>query len=84
MAEAAAPPDTDDGQSAIFRSVIKLAAGKKKARVPADLVIDAEVDLGTTGEAYGLATASTSACRVSSAKLPRNWSDAAEQLRGLR
>jgi hypothetical protein len=37
---------TDDGQSAIFRSVIKLAAGKKK--------------------------------------VPRNWLDAAEQLRGLR
>lgn len=75
---------TDDGQLVIFQSVIKLAAGKKKVRLPADLAIDAEVDLGTTGEAYDLAAASTSASRVSSAKLPRNWSDAAEQLRGLR
>jgi len=75
---------TDDGQSAIFLSMNKLAGGKKKDRVPADLAIDAEVDLGNTGDAYGLATASTSACRVWTAKLLRNWSDAAEQLRGLR
>jgi hypothetical protein len=74
---------TDDGQSAIFRPVIKLAAGKKKVKVPADLAIDAEVDLGTTGEAYGFATA-RSACRVSSAKLPGNWPDAGEQPSGLR
>ena len=75
---------TDDGQSAIFRPVIKLAAGKKKFKVPADLAIDAEVDLGTTGEAYGFATASKSAFRVSSAKLPENWSDPAERPSGLR
>jgi hypothetical protein len=75
---------TDDEQSAIFRPVIKLAAGKKKVKVPADLAIDAEVKLGATGEAYGFATASRSACRVSSGKLPGRWSDPAEQPSGLR
>ena len=48
---------TDDGQSAIFLSVIKSCRRQKKVRWPADLAIDAEVDLGTTGEAYGLAAA---------------------------
>jgi Ohr subfamily peroxiredoxin len=43
------------GWSACFLSAIKLAAGKKKVALPADLAIDAEVDLGTTGGAYGLA-----------------------------
>jgi hypothetical protein len=74
---------THDGQSANFLLAIKLG-GKKKVRVPADPAVDADVGLGTTGEAYGFATSSTSGCRVSSAKLPGNWSDAAEQLRGLR
>jgi organic hydroperoxide reductase OsmC/OhrA len=48
---------TDDGQSAIFLSVIKSCRRQKKVRWPAYLAIDAEVDLGTTGEAYGLAAA---------------------------
>ncbi|HEY5894827.1 MAG TPA: organic hydroperoxide resistance protein [Chthoniobacterales bacterium] len=43
------------GWSACFLSAIKLAAGKKKIALPAELAIDAEVDLGTTGGAYGLA-----------------------------
>jgi osmotically inducible protein OsmC len=43
------------GWSACFLSAIKLAAGKRKVALPADLAIDAEVDLGTTRGAYGLA-----------------------------
>jgi organic hydroperoxide reductase OsmC/OhrA len=43
------------GWSACFLSAIKLAAGKMKVTLPADLAIDAEVDLGTTGGVYGLA-----------------------------
>jgi osmotically inducible protein OsmC len=43
------------GWSSCFLSAIKLAAGKKKVALPAELAIDAEVDLGTTRGAYGLA-----------------------------
>jgi lipoyl-dependent peroxiredoxin len=43
------------GWSACFLSAIKLAAGKRKIALPAELAIDAEVDLGTTRGAYGLA-----------------------------
>lgn len=43
------------GWSACFTSAIKLAAGKMKVVLPADLAIDAEVDLGTTHGNYGLA-----------------------------
>jgi lipoyl-dependent peroxiredoxin len=43
------------GWSACFLSAIRLAAGKKKVALPAGLAIDAEVDLGTTRGAYGLA-----------------------------
>jgi lipoyl-dependent peroxiredoxin len=34
---------------------MKIAAGKKKVDLPADLAIDAEVDVGATHNAYGLA-----------------------------
>lgn len=44
------------GWSACFLSAIKLAADKKKVALPADVVINAEVDLGPVGGgAYGLA-----------------------------
>jgi Ohr subfamily peroxiredoxin len=42
------------GWSACFIGAMGLAAGKMKATLPADLAIDAEVDLGTTGGAYFL------------------------------
>ena len=38
-----------------FVSATKLAAGKRKIALPADVAIDAEVDLGTTGGGVGLA-----------------------------
>ena len=43
------------GWSSCFLSAIKIAAGKRKVALPAELAIDAEVDLGTTRGAYGLA-----------------------------
>jgi lipoyl-dependent peroxiredoxin len=43
------------GWSTCFPSAIKIAAGKKKVALPPDVAIDAEVDLGTTRGAYGLA-----------------------------
>jgi lipoyl-dependent peroxiredoxin len=43
------------GWSACFLSAMRLVAGKMKVTLPADMAIDAEVDLGTTHGAYGLA-----------------------------
>jgi|SRR5271165_961146 len=43
------------GWSGCFLSAIKLAAQKMKVPLPADVAIDAEVDLGPAGGAYGLA-----------------------------
>jgi lipoyl-dependent peroxiredoxin len=42
------------GWSACFLSAIQLVAGKQKIKLPPDLAIDAEVDLGMTGGGYGL------------------------------
>ena len=43
------------GWSACFLSAVKLIAGKKKIALPEDAAINAEVDLGTSGGAFGLA-----------------------------
>jgi lipoyl-dependent peroxiredoxin len=43
------------GWSACFLSAVKLVAGKKKIPLPADVAIDAEVDLGLSRGAFGLA-----------------------------
>jgi lipoyl-dependent peroxiredoxin len=40
------------GWSACFLSALKIVAAKKKVRLPADVAIDAEVDLGTAGGGY--------------------------------
>ncbi|MDB5851543.1 MAG: peroxiredoxin [Rhodoferax sp.] len=40
------------GWSACFIGAMGLAAGKLKVTLPADLAVDAEVDLGKTGDAY--------------------------------
>src|SRR5690606_15362000 len=42
------------GWSACFIGALGIAAAKRKIRLPAETVIDAEVDLGMTGDAYGL------------------------------
>jgi Ohr subfamily peroxiredoxin len=43
------------GWSACFLSATKLIAGKRKISLPAEVAIDAEVDLGTTRGSFGLA-----------------------------
>ena len=43
------------GWSACFISAMRIAAGRMKVALPADLAIDAEVDVGTTRDAFGLA-----------------------------
>ena len=40
------------GWSACYLSAIKLLAGQRKLRLPADAAIDAEVDLGSAGDQY--------------------------------
>lgn len=42
------------GWSGCFIGAMGLAAGKRKLRLPADTAVDAEVDLGMTGDAYFL------------------------------
>ena len=42
------------GWSACFIGALGLAAAKRKVRLPAETAIDAVVDLGMTGDAYGL------------------------------
>lgn len=42
------------GWSACFIGAMGLAAGKRKLRLPADTAVDAEVDLGMTGDSYFL------------------------------
>jgi osmotically inducible protein OsmC len=43
------------GWSACFIGALRLAATKMKVQLPPSLAVDAEVDLGTTDGAYGLA-----------------------------
>ena len=43
------------GYSACFIGAMKAVAGRMKATLPTDLAIDAEVDLGPTPGAYGIA-----------------------------
>ncbi|MFP5323620.1 MAG: organic hydroperoxide resistance protein [Gammaproteobacteria bacterium] len=43
------------GYSACFIGAIKAVAGKMKITVPAEVAVDAEVDLGPVGQAYGIA-----------------------------
>ena len=40
------------GWSACFLSALKIVAGRKKVKLPADLAIDTEIDLGITGGGY--------------------------------
>jgi Ohr subfamily peroxiredoxin len=40
------------GWSSCFLSAIKLVAARRKVKLPPDLAVDAEVDLGTTDRAY--------------------------------
>jgi osmotically inducible protein OsmC len=59
------------GWSACFIGVMGLEAARRKATMPADVSVDAEVDLGIGGEPISFRRASTSACRASTVSLPR-------------
>ena len=43
------------GYSACFIGAMKAVAGTMKVALPSDLAVDAEVDLGPVGQAYGIA-----------------------------
>ncbi len=43
------------GYSACFIGAMKAVAGKTKVTLPQDLAVDADVDLGPVGQAYGIA-----------------------------
>ena len=47
------------GYSACFIGAIKAVAGKSNTKLPDDLAVDAEVDLGTIPDAYGIAVRMT-------------------------
>jgi lipoyl-dependent peroxiredoxin len=68
------------GWSACFLSAIKLAAGKRKVTLPADVAIDAEVDLGPTHGAYGLAARLNVSLPGLERKVAQDLVDAADQM----
>ena len=68
------------GWSACFIGAMKIAAGKMKIKLPADLGIDAEVDLGLTGEAYQLQARLNVSLPGLEPELARSVVEAAEQL----
>lgn len=43
------------GYSACFIGALKAVAARQKVSLPADLAVDAEVDLGPVGQAFGIA-----------------------------
>lgn len=59
------------GWSTCFEGATGIAARKRKITLPADLAIDAEVDLCMTGGAYFLQARLKSACPVWSATSPK-------------
>jgi osmotically inducible protein OsmC len=61
------------GYSACFIGAMKAVAAKQKMSLPQDLSVDAEVDLGPVGQAYGVAVRMT-------VHLPGMDRDAAQQL----
>ena len=47
------------GYSACFIGALKAVAGRQKITLPQDLSVDAEVDLGTVGQVFGIAVRMT-------------------------
>jgi osmotically inducible protein OsmC len=68
------------GWSACFLSAMKIAAGKMKVALPDDLAIDAEVDVGPTPGAYGLAARLNVTLPGIEAKVAQHLLDATDQL----
>ncbi len=68
------------GWSACFISAMKIAAGKMKVALPDDLAIDAEVDVGPTPGAYGLAARLNVSLPGIEAKVAQRLLEATHQL----
>ena len=68
------------GYSACFIGAMKAVAARQKLALPADLSIDAEVDLGPTGQAYGVAVRMTIHLPGMDADAARQLVDAAHQV----
>jgi osmotically inducible protein OsmC len=68
------------GWSACFISAMKIAAGKMKVALPDDLAIDAEVDVGPTPGAYGLAARLNVRLPGIEAEVAQRLLDATDQL----
>jgi lipoyl-dependent peroxiredoxin len=68
------------GWSASFIGAMKLEASKMKIALPSDLAVDAEVDLGTTRGAYGLAARFTVSLPGIDPELAQSLVDAAHHV----
>ena len=68
------------GYSACFIGAMKAVAGKMKVTLPADLSIDAEVDLGPIPNAYGIATRLTVSLPGMEREAAQNLVNAAHQV----
>ena len=68
------------GWSACFISSMQVVASRMKLALPADVGIDAEVDLGPTGDAYGLAVRLKVSVPGIERELAQRLVDAAEEV----
>lgn len=68
------------GYSACFIGAMKAVAGRQKVALPPDLAIDAEVDLGPVGQAFGIAVRLNVSLPGMDAALARQVLDAAHQV----
>ena len=68
------------GWSACFIGAMGRAAGSQKITLPADLAVDAEVDLGTAGDAFFLQARLNVSLPGLDREVARNIVDAAHQL----
>ncbi|MBN9004234.1 MAG: organic hydroperoxide resistance protein [Rhizobiales bacterium] len=68
------------GWSACFIGAMRRAAGQLKVALPADLAVDAEVDLGTAGEAFLLQARLNVSLPGLSREVAQSVADAAHQI----
>ena len=68
------------GYSACFIGAMKAVATRQKVTLPADLAIDAEVDLGPVGQAYGIAVRMNISLPGMDKEAARQLVDAAHQV----
>jgi osmotically inducible protein OsmC len=68
------------GWSSCFFSAMKIVAGQMKVRFPADASIDAEVDLGSTGQEYSIQGRLNISLPKLNKKITRSIADAAHQI----